>query len=83
MGRKRTAKVPDTTGAPATAAPAFHPPINPVHGQKIDKLLALRKTPAADKPRVQAAVGDILQSRKTLREGNWQSVGRLPARRNG
>jgi hypothetical protein len=33
----------------------FHPPINPVHGQKLDKLLAHRKTPATDKPRIQAA----------------------------
>jgi hypothetical protein len=47
--------MPDTPNAPAAAAPAFHPPINPVHGQKIDKLLAHRKTPAVDKPRVQSA----------------------------
>jgi hypothetical protein len=54
MARKRATKMPDTTGTPPPAA-AFHPPIAPVHGQKIEKLLANRKTPAADKPRVRAA----------------------------
>ena len=41
------------TGAPATAV--FHPPIVPVHGQKIAALAANRKLPKTDKAGVQAA----------------------------
>jgi hypothetical protein len=56
MARKRAQKKPEPPPAgPVRAAPPFHPPIEPVHGQKIDALLAHRKLPATDKPRVQAA----------------------------
>jgi Bpu10I restriction endonuclease len=41
------------TGAPATAV--FHPPILPVHGQKLAALANNRKLPNPDKARVQAA----------------------------
>jgi len=46
-----------STATAATADPtvAFHPPIVPVHGQKLDALAANRKLPKVDKPRVQAA----------------------------
>ncbi len=39
----------------AEAAPVFHPPIPPTHGQKLVALAANRKVPDADKPRVLAA----------------------------
>jgi len=43
--------------APEIAGPtvAFHPPIRPVHGQKLAALARNRKLPVVDKPRVQAA----------------------------
>jgi hypothetical protein len=55
MGRKRSTSVPEPEAKTATAAPAFHPPILPAHGQKIDKLIANRKLPTPDRSRVQAA----------------------------
>jgi hypothetical protein len=61
MGGKRATKNTTNTSAEPTpaasvAAPKpFHPPIPPVHGQKINALLANRKLPADDEPRVEAA----------------------------
>jgi hypothetical protein len=53
-------KTKQTTAAPAPAPaagapPSFHPPIPPVHGAKIDKLLENRKLPAGDQNRVKTA----------------------------
>jgi hypothetical protein len=51
---KREKKMPPPARRPAAPAP-FHPPITPIHGQKLDALITNRKLPAADKPRVEAA----------------------------
>jgi hypothetical protein len=51
---KKTVAVPAAAPAAATSA-AFHPPIPPVHGAKIDKLLENRKLPAGDQARVKTA----------------------------
>jgi hypothetical protein len=72
MAKKRGRKMPETGATSGTAAQApaitFHPPIKPAHGQKVEKLLANRKLPPADKARVQAAKGRYLAWVKAMDE---------------
>jgi hypothetical protein len=68
VARKQSSKLSETAGGLPSPGVAFRPKIIPVHGKKIDKLLARRKTPPSDKPRLQAAKDRYLAWAKEMEE---------------
>jgi len=55
MAKQRPKRNKKPTSKSVAQAKQFHPQIAPIHGQKIEQLLANRKTPSVDKPRIEAA----------------------------